>query len=158
MKKIWPFYLNDTFFSPDSKGATDYNQQNLTDMYDYDFNSTCDQDLDAAGSTIVLYYVLFGLGLIGMNIITFVANAYMLYTLLHRSYIFQELFFFLLWLFVYFYGVFSHRKRNSSLASPPIHKAKDNDGRVPAQPGAVWPHPSSHPPSLGIQHPQPCLV
>lgn len=77
MKKIWPFYLNDTFFSPDSKGATDYNQQNLTDMYDYDFNSTCDQDLDAAGSAIVLYYVLFGLGVIGMNMITFVANAYM---------------------------------------------------------------------------------
>lgn len=40
-------------------------------MYDY-FNATCDQDLDAAtsGSAIVLYYVLFGLGLIGMNITT----------------------------------------------------------------------------------------
>lgn len=38
-------------------------------MYDYDYNGTCEQDLDAAtsGSAVVLYYVLFGLGLIGMN-------------------------------------------------------------------------------------------
>lgn len=38
-------------------------------MFDYDFNSTCDQDAGAAlsDSAMVLYYVLFGLGLLGKN-------------------------------------------------------------------------------------------
>lgn len=41
-------------------------------MYDYDDNGTCEQDVDAAtsDSAMVLYYVFFGLGLLGMNKIT----------------------------------------------------------------------------------------
>lgn len=70
-----------------STSTTQYDQQTYTNMYDYDFNSTCDQDLDAAtsGSAVVLYYVLFGLGLIGMNKINsnFAMNAYMLCTLFY---------------------------------------------------------------------------
>lgn len=60
--------MSHSFFS-DSTSTPEYDQQNDTDMLDYEFNGTCEQDLNAAtsGSVIVLYYVLFGLGLIGMN-------------------------------------------------------------------------------------------
>lgn len=56
-------------FFPHSTSTPDYGQQNYTDMYDYDDNGTCEQDVDAAtsDSAMVLYYVFFGLGLLGMN-------------------------------------------------------------------------------------------
>lgn len=54
---------------PHSTNTTEYDTTNYLEMFDYDFNSTCDQDAGAAlsDSAMVLYYVLFGLGLLGKN-------------------------------------------------------------------------------------------
>lgn len=53
-----------------------------TEMYDYDYNSTCEQDPSSALSDttwLVVYYVLFSFGLLGMFLKTYVAYTYIMY-------------------------------------------------------------------------------
>lgn len=52
------------------------------EMYDYDYNSTCEHDpISALSDTtlLVVYYVLFCFGLLGMFLKTYVAHAYIMY-------------------------------------------------------------------------------
>lgn len=64
-----PVHLNASICLPHSTNTTEYDTTNYSEMYDYDFNSTCDQDVSAAlsDSAMVLYYMLFALGLLGRN-------------------------------------------------------------------------------------------
>lgn len=55
---------------------------NDTEMYDDDYNSTCEQDPSSALSDttlLVVYYVLFCFGLLGMFLKTHVAYAYVMH-------------------------------------------------------------------------------
>lgn len=51
-----------------------------------------------------------------------------------------------------------HREHHSSLGSPPVHKAEDDDGHMSPQPGPVWPHTDCISAPLGLQFPEPCIV